>query len=39
MPYANFAMKAGTGVSVSAPSVQPGTKELLVDVSVTYEIE
>lgn len=39
MPYANFAMKAESGVSASSPSVQPGTKELLVDVSVTYEIE
>ena len=39
MPYANFAMKAESSASISSPSVQPGTKELLVDVSVTYEIE
>lgn len=39
MAYANFAMKAESGDASISPSVEPGTKELLVNVSVTYEIE
>ena len=37
--YANFDMKSESAMAVSAPGVEPGTKELLVNVSVTYEIE
>jgi hypothetical protein len=38
MPYANFAMKAESA-NVAAPSLEPGSKEMNISVSVTYEIE
>lgn len=39
MPYANFSMKADYAMSESeAPSIEPGSKEFTVNVSVTYEI-
>lgn len=40
--YANFAMDAkreAVGVAAPAPAIEPGSKELNVTVSVTYEIE
>jgi uncharacterized protein YggE len=37
---ANYALDMKTaGVAAPAPSIEPGSKELVVDVSVTYEIE
>lgn len=40
-PYMNFAMesKAAGDMAAPAPQVQPGSKELTMSVSVTYEIE
>jgi uncharacterized protein len=39
--YANYAMdvKAGSAASERAPSIEPGSKDLVVDVSITYEIQ
>lgn len=40
MPYANFAMKALDSVEAGiAPAIEAGSKELGVNVSVTYEID
>ncbi|MFA5829237.1 MAG: SIMPL domain-containing protein [Candidatus Gracilibacteria bacterium] len=41
IPYRNFTMdaKVGAAESSSAPSIQSGSKEMTVSVSVTYEIE
>lgn len=41
MPYSNFAMKAmdSSGGESTAPSIEAGTQELNISVSVTYEIE
>lgn len=41
MPYVNYAMESkSVGVSAApAPSIEPGSKELTMSVSVTYEIE
>jgi len=40
MPYANFAMKAMDSAEGSvAPSIEPGSKELNINVSVTFEID
>lgn len=39
MPYANFTMKAMSADAAVAPSVEAGSQELMVNVSVTYEIE
>ena len=40
-PYANYAvtMKAESDGASSAPSIQPGSQEIQLNVSVTYEIE
>ncbi len=40
-PYVNFAMDKSAGMAESsvAPSIQPGSKELNVTVTVTYELE
>jgi uncharacterized protein YggE len=41
-PYANYSMdmmKAESAVAAPAPSIEPGSKELTINVSVTYEIE
>lgn len=38
-PYANFAMKAMSSADAApAPSIEPGSQDFTVDVSVTYEI-
>jgi uncharacterized protein YggE len=40
--YANYAMRdmaVSAEAGVPAPSVEPGSKEITVNVSVTYEIE
>ncbi len=41
MPYYNFAMEAKSAdmATAPAPQVEPGSKELTMNVSVTYEIE
>ena len=38
--FANYAMKAmSADAGSSAPSIEPGTKEMNLTISVTYEIE
>lgn len=39
VPYANFAVKAMSDEASVAPSVEAGSKEFTINVSVTYEIE